>query len=149
MKTCGYHVILTPPNCIHDNGGKFIGEAFQRMLQRNGIQDSPTTSHNPQANAVCKRLHQTVANVLQTTTNNQANSYQQAVRAVDNALATAMHTTHCTVSRMLSTLPGVLVFRRDMILDIPVMSDLISIRDKWQQLIDKKSATTKYEAQRV
>eukprot|EP00957_Ditylum_brightwellii_P096557 7354114-Ditylum_brightwellii.AAC.1 len=63
------------------------------MLQRNGIQDSPTTSRNPQANAVCKRLHQTVANVLQTTTNNQANSYQQAVRAVDDALATAMHAT--------------------------------------------------------
>eukprot|EP00957_Ditylum_brightwellii_P009577 722069-Ditylum_brightwellii.AAC.1 len=53
-----------PLKCIHGNGGEFIGKTFQRMLQRNGIQDSPTTSCNPQANALCERLHQTVANVL-------------------------------------------------------------------------------------
>eukprot|EP00957_Ditylum_brightwellii_P157885 12018132-Ditylum_brightwellii.AAC.1 len=43
-----------PVKCIHDNGGEFIGEAFQRMLQRNSIHDSPTTAHNPQANSICE-----------------------------------------------------------------------------------------------
>eukprot|EP00957_Ditylum_brightwellii_P181802 13849390-Ditylum_brightwellii.AAC.1 len=59
-----------PVKCIHDNGGEFIGAAFQTILQRNGIKDSLTTSCNPQANAVCERLHQPVANILRTTTNN-------------------------------------------------------------------------------
>eukprot|EP00957_Ditylum_brightwellii_P113353 8643823-Ditylum_brightwellii.AAC.1 len=80
-----------PVKCIHNNGGKFIGEAIQTMLQRDGIKDSPTMSCNPQARAVCERLHQTVANILRTTNNNRANNYQQAVRAVDDALATSMH----------------------------------------------------------
>eukprot|EP00957_Ditylum_brightwellii_P063214 4798411-Ditylum_brightwellii.AAC.1 len=65
-----------PVKCIHDIGGAFIREAFQTMLQRNGIKDSSTRSHNLQANAVCARLHQTVVNILRTTTNNRANKYQ-------------------------------------------------------------------------
>ena len=36
-------------------------------LQQHGIKDVPTTSRNPQANAVCEHMHQTVANVLCTT----------------------------------------------------------------------------------
>eukprot|EP00957_Ditylum_brightwellii_P034974 2651052-Ditylum_brightwellii.AAC.1 len=84
------------------------------MLQRNGIKDSPTTSHNPQVNAVYERLHQMVANILRTTTNNRANNYQQAVRVVDDALATAMHVTRCDVSQTLNTSSGALVFGRDM-----------------------------------
>eukprot|EP00957_Ditylum_brightwellii_P115445 8805021-Ditylum_brightwellii.AAC.1 len=67
------------------------------MLQRNGIKDSPTASCNPQANAVCERLHKTVANILRTTTNNRANSYKKAVKAVDDAFATAIHATQCAV----------------------------------------------------
>eukprot|EP00957_Ditylum_brightwellii_P133899 10210724-Ditylum_brightwellii.AAC.1 len=64
-----------PVKISHSNGSKFIEEAFQMMLQRNVIKDSPTMSCNLQANAVCERLHQMVANILKTTTNNRANSY--------------------------------------------------------------------------
>jgi transposase InsO family protein len=55
-----------PDSCIHDKGGEFTGFEFQRMLQQNGIRDAPTTSRNPQSNAVCEWMHQTVANVLRT-----------------------------------------------------------------------------------
>eukprot|EP00957_Ditylum_brightwellii_P037748 2854614-Ditylum_brightwellii.AAC.2 len=40
-----------PRKFIHDNGGEFIGDAFQQMLQRNGVEEAPTTSCNPQANS--------------------------------------------------------------------------------------------------
>eukprot|EP00957_Ditylum_brightwellii_P189868 14454674-Ditylum_brightwellii.AAC.1 len=76
------------------------------MLQRNGIKDAPTTSRNMQANSVCERLHLTVANILRATTNGQANNMQQAVNAVDDALATAMHATRCSVLRSLGLSPG-------------------------------------------
>eukprot|EP00957_Ditylum_brightwellii_P144763 11026606-Ditylum_brightwellii.AAC.1 len=107
------------------------------MLQRNGIKDAPTTSRNPQANSVCKSLHLMVANILRATTNGQANNMQQAVNAVDDALVTAMHATRCSVSRSLGLSPGNLVFRRDMFMDLPIVVDLLTIRDKRQALIDK------------
>eukprot|EP00957_Ditylum_brightwellii_P173076 13176457-Ditylum_brightwellii.AAC.1 len=90
-----------PVKCIHDNGGEFIGWEFQQMLQRNGINDSPTTSRNPQGNSVCERLHQMVANILRTTTSGAVQNIQQANQAIDNALASATHATQCAVSRAL------------------------------------------------
>jgi hypothetical protein len=47
-----------PLCCIqHDNGGKFIGNDFRRVLEINGIKDVPTTNKNPQSNAIYKRMH--------------------------------------------------------------------------------------------
>ena len=51
-----------PLQCIHDNGGEFTGHEFQTLLQQQGISDKPTTVKNPQANAICERMHQTMAN---------------------------------------------------------------------------------------
>ena len=53
-----------PELCIHDNGGEFTGYAFQRLLRKTHIKDVPITSRNPQANSICKRMHQTVGNTL-------------------------------------------------------------------------------------
>lgn len=126
-----------PNKCIHDNGGEFIGNEFQLMLQRHGIKDVPTTSRNPQGNSVCERMHQSVANVLRTILNdNRAQNQEHAVQAVENALATTMYATRCSVSRALDSSPGELVFRRDMFVDIPVMVDLLTIQEKRQVMID-------------
>ena len=55
-----------PSCCIHDNGGEFTGAAFAHMLRANGIKDVTTTVKNPQANAICERLHQSISNSLRT-----------------------------------------------------------------------------------
>eukprot|EP00957_Ditylum_brightwellii_P073774 5606339-Ditylum_brightwellii.AAC.1 len=94
------------------------------MLQRAGVKDVPTTLRNPQANLVCKQLHQTVTNILHTTTNRMATGMQQAVHDVDDASATAMHATRCALSRTLGTSPGAMVFQRDMLINLPVVADL-------------------------
>jgi len=57
-----------PDKCIHDPGPEFTGLAFTNMLWQNGIQDVPTTTKNPQANAICERMHQTVGNLLRAMT---------------------------------------------------------------------------------
>jgi transposase InsO family protein len=49
---------------MHDQGTKFIGADFQYILMHAGIKDVPTTVRNPQANTVCERLYQSVANTL-------------------------------------------------------------------------------------
>eukprot|EP00957_Ditylum_brightwellii_P193827 14759504-Ditylum_brightwellii.AAC.1 len=68
------------------------------MLQQHRIKDAYTTSYNPQANLVCERLHLMVTNILRASTNNVAVNMQQAQKAVDDALATAMYAMRCVVS---------------------------------------------------
>ena len=127
-----------PSRCIHDNGGEFMGWECQNKLIQCGITDKPTTSRNPQANAVCERLHQTVANILRTTiVANPPRDLHQAEAAMDHALATTMHVTRCAVSRSLGTSPGALVFRRDMLLDLPIVVDLYQIQQRRQAIIDE------------
>jgi transposase InsO family protein len=86
-----------PNRCIHDNGGEFIGKAFQWKLQQHGTKDVPTTSWNPQANAVCERMHQTVANVLRTTLQLASpQNVEQATQLIENTLATTAYATRAS-----------------------------------------------------
>ena len=55
-----------PQRCIHYNGGVLTGLSFQRLLEKSHINYVTTSSINPQANAVFKRMHQTVGNILRT-----------------------------------------------------------------------------------
>ncbi len=92
------------------------------------IKDVPTTFKNPQANAVCERMHKVVATLLRTLSQTHPiQNYHQAVNLVDTALAEAMHSLRSTHSCTLGISPGGLVFQQDMILDIPTIGDLHSI----------------------
>jgi hypothetical protein len=55
-----------PQRFIHDPGGEFTGPESQTLLQNCHIRDVYTAAKNPQSNAVCKRMHQMVGNVLRT-----------------------------------------------------------------------------------
>ena len=75
----------SPNRCIHDNGGKFIGHEFQDLLASNSIKPVPTTVKNPQSNAMCECMHQTVANVLRCVMNaKHLTPQQQAKQIMDN-----------------------------------------------------------------
>ena len=53
-----------PRFIIHDPGPEFMGQGFQRVLDRHRIHGHLTTVKNPHANAICEHLHQTVTNIL-------------------------------------------------------------------------------------
>ena len=53
-----------PQFLIHDQGPEFMGKGFQAVLHRHRIYNHLMTVENPQANAICECLHQTVTNVL-------------------------------------------------------------------------------------
>jgi transposase InsO family protein len=55
-----------PVRVIFDQGGEFVGRPFQAMLLHNGIRPVPTTTKNPQSNAVCERMHRTIKDSLRT-----------------------------------------------------------------------------------
>jgi transposase InsO family protein len=52
-----------PQFIVFDNGGKFKRE-FKQMCENCGIKAKPTTSHNPQANAIIERVHKVVNDML-------------------------------------------------------------------------------------
>ena len=110
---------------------------FQELLEQYGIADKPTTVRNPQSNAICERMHQTVANTLRTLLHiHPPRTQLQAEQLINNSLATTMHATRCSVSRTLQNSPGSLVFQRDMFIDVPLIADLEAIRHKRQLLVD-------------
>ncbi|KAJ8576508.1 hypothetical protein ON010_g2704 [Phytophthora cinnamomi] len=49
---------------VHDQGPEFTGDAFQLLLASLVIKDKPITAKNPQANAICERVHLEIMNIL-------------------------------------------------------------------------------------
>ena len=128
-----------PLRCIHDNGGEFTGAAFLHMLQVNGIKDITTTLKNPQANAICERLHQSISNSLRTILHRYPpNNIDQINDIMDTCFATAAYASKVAIHRTLNMSPGALVFQRDMILNIPLITDLLQLHERRQIIIDER-----------
>ena len=109
------------------------------MLERHGIKDSPITAKNPQANSVCERMHQAVGNTLRVlSTMNPPRAATTARRLVDTALADTVFATRSAYSSALRTTPGGLAFGRDMVLNIPLITDLQQLQQRRQRLIDQR-----------
>ncbi len=126
-----------PMRVIHDNGGEFTGFAFQHLLRVLNIKSVATTTKNPQSNAICERMHQTVASVLKTLLLAQPPQTRcAAALLVDDALATAMHALRSTVSTTLQATPGSLAFSRDMFLNIPLLANWDAILARREQLVN-------------
>jgi hypothetical protein len=71
--------------------------------------DVCSTSKNPQFNAICERMNQTVTNVLRTLVHiNSPQNMTQARDIINNAMATAMHTKQTTIATTLGSTLGAL-----------------------------------------
>ena len=126
-----------PVRMVHDQGPEYNGMEFSNLMNQYGIEDVPTSVANPQANAICERMHQVVGNLLRTLLHvNPPQNFQNAAAIVDYALATASYALRATVHRTLGISPGALVFHRDMLIDVPYVANLLLLRDKRQALID-------------
>ena len=73
----------------------------------------PTTSKNPQSNAICEKMHQTVGSVLRTLLySNPPRTVANAADLIDQALSTAMHAMRTNIHTALKGSPGALVFEK-------------------------------------
>ena len=61
---------------------------------------------------------------------------QAAGELMDYSLATASYALRATVHRTMGLSPGVVVFHRDMWMDVPYIANLLLLRDRRQALID-------------
>ena len=59
-----------PAYCIHDRDTEFTGNDFQMMLRKYNIRSRQITTKNPQANTICERMHQSMANQIRSVYNN-------------------------------------------------------------------------------
>eukprot|EP00536_Pseudo-nitzschia_multiseries_P011155 jgi/Psemu1/28014/gm1.28014_g len=120
------------------HGGEFLGHEFQNTLATYGIEGVATTVKNPQSNAVCERVHHTIADTLRILVHvNPPQNNTQATQLMDNVLATCMHASRCAINASMGSSPGALVFNRDsMLLDIPLTSNLIALQQIRQQGIN-------------
>jgi len=129
-----------PNACIIDPGSEFKGE-FQNTLLRHGIECDSTSVKNPQANATCKRLHQTVADVLRSISYTHVpRTYAEAANLVDTALATAAYAARTALHGTMKMSPGSIVFNRDVVLDIPLIADFEVLRLRRQASIQRNLA---------
>lgn len=126
-----------PTRCLYDQGSEFIGPAFQACLAANAIRPVPISIKNPQSNAIVERAHGTIGNILRTLLRETPpNNVETAYELIDTALASAQRALRSAVHKTFGISPGAMVFQRDMLLDVPVLSDFNLIRNKRQALID-------------
>ena len=108
------------------------------MLIKHSITNSQSATRNPESNGICKRMHATVASILRIIMRTaNLTGFEQAAQVMDNALATCTHATRCAVHDALKTSPGALVYSRDMFVGVPIIADLIAIRNRCQQVVDQ------------
>lgn len=109
------------------------------MLNQAHTEDKPIAAHNPQANSIIERSHQTMGNILRTLLHgHEMPNEETANEIVDNALATTVHVMRSAASQSLgSQLPGAMAFNRDMLLNVPLLADLeAGVHQRRQLIID-------------
>jgi hypothetical protein len=105
----------------HDKGGEFIRQNFQWLFS---IKDKCSTSKNPQSNAICERMHETITNVLKTLVHtNPPRNMTQARDIIDDVLAPAMHAMQTPVATTLGSTSGALAFAGNTFLNVPLIAD--------------------------
>ena len=69
----------------------------------------------------------------------QPQTVHQAKSTGDTALATVMHATRCASHQVLHHLtPGSFAFRRDMVFDLPFLTNIIALQNTQQHLVDTR-----------
>ncbi len=126
---------------------------FNNSLCLLNIKLVPTTNKNPQANDICKCMHQTVVTVLKThLLAKPPQTCCQAVLLVDNTLAIFIHALQSTVLTMFQAKTGGLAFSWDMFLSIPLIADWYTILAHRERMVidtlfcaNKRSINSDYQ----
>ena len=108
----------TPMEIMYDQGSKFIGHEFGKYLIEieYGIIAKPSTLGNPTFNAILKRIHQVIGNLVRTY--NIKETYVDKDDPWLGILAASEFASFSTENSLKGYNPGQFVFGYDMILPI-------------------------------
>lgn len=129
-----------PLRIVHDHGPEFDGHDFQFPLDYAGIKPINISPNTPTANSIIESSHRSIGQVIRTLVHTlPPTSAEQAESLVDSAIATAMHAHRCSPNSSLNNFsPGAIVFQRDMFLDIPLITDILTLTRLRQAKIDQR-----------
>ena len=116
---------------IHEHEWEF-------MLQNWGLTKGRISSHTPTANAIIESSHRSMGQILRTIFDNEnPKTADEMDVVVNSALAATMRAMRCAASTSLDGVsPGSLVFGRDMLLNVPIVTDIVSITKNRQLQTD-------------
>ncbi len=83
-------------------------------------------------------MHQAIGNSLRALSTMNPPRGSNSARELIDTIADAVYATRCTYHSALKTTPGGLAFGRDMILNIPLVTDLELLQKRRQKLIDQR-----------
>ena len=114
-----------PMEIAYDQGLEFIGHEFRKYIIETEyrINSKPGTLENPTSNAILKRIHQVLVNIVGTF--NIKETYIDKYDPRLGILATAEFAIFSTSNRLKLYSPGQLVFGRDMIIPINTQCGLV------------------------
>ena len=127
-----------PEKVVADNGPEFTGNEWEFMLMDWGLKKGRISSHTPTANAIIESSHKSMGQILRTIFDTKNPTTEEAMdKVVNSALAATMRAMRCAASTSLDGIsPGSLVFGRDMLLNIPIVTDIVSITENRQLQTD-------------
>ncbi len=124
------------PQCrhlIYNNGSEFKLH-FKYLCESYGIKRKPTMVKNPRANGILERVHQVLGQMLRRAELDMADSV--TADDVDVFLDNAAWAIRSTYHTVLKASPGVAIFGRDMLFDIPFVAD-------WRKREQRQSLTNR------
>ncbi len=121
---------------IYDTGSEFKLH-FETLCNSYGIKHKPTTIKNPQANAICERVHQVLGTMMRTAEIDMADSIHPA--DIDSFIDNAVWAIRSTFHTVFKASPGAAIFGRDMLFDIPFIADWNKIGDYRQRQTDRSN----------
>ncbi len=86
-------------------------------------------------NAILERLHAVIGDMLLTSEMDMAETVCQEM--IDDFLTNAAWAVCSTHHMVLKAMPGAAIFGRDMMFDLPYISDWKAIGQPWQTLVDQ------------
>ena len=117
-----------------DNGGEFKLHLAE-LCKQYSIGRKPTSSRNPQANAIIERMHGVLNNMLRTSGINSLD--EVTAERIDEWVSNAAWAIRSTFHTVLKSTPGAAVFGRDMLFDIPYIADWDEIGHRRQRQVDR------------
>jgi hypothetical protein len=94
---------------------------FELLCKSYGINGKPTTIKNPQANAICERIHQVLKMMMGTSEIDMAKAVEPA--DIDTFIDNAAWTICSTYHTVLKVSAGAAIFGRDMLFNVPFIAD--------------------------
>ena len=121
-----------PQQILFDRGTKFMAEFAKMCLNEYGLKMKPIKTRNPESNAIIKRIHQTIGNIIHTfdVYNILINDPWSVI------LAATMFAVCATYHTIIQASPMQLVFGQDAILNIKNVANWEHIQQRKQSLIN-------------